>query len=215
MSDCNQKPKQKRTLTRDKIFRAAFDLLDKKGAESLSMRGIAEKLGVRQSALYRHISGREEILVGIRELIGEEILGPNFEYGTWDESLRNLGRGYRDAFAAHPEAVPLLATTPMVAAKEVISIYDNFLRILTEEGWSYAEALDIMNAYDSFLLGSALDLASGQEILDPGEDQEADYFQTAFAARKNRNSGLGISGAESAFELGIEIFINGLKALRP
>lgn len=208
----NSEAPRRRTLSRGKIFASALRLVDEHGTGALNMRRIADDLGVRPSALYRHVSGKDEILAGIRLLIGEKITMARFGSRPWDEELLVLGRRYRDAFAEHPNAVPLLATTPFASESSIIMFYDEVLRLLMREGWSGAEALDILTAFDSFLLGSALDFAAEAEVLDPRGESRATVFRGAFEERQARNAGAGRRAADSAFDAGLEIFIDGLRA---
>ena len=59
-------------LNRDRVLRAAVALADEVGFESLSMRRLAEELGVVPMALYKHVANKEELLDGmVANLIGE------------------------------------------------------------------------------------------------------------------------------------------------
>ena len=49
-------------LTRDEIGEAALRLTRREGLTSLTMRSLADELGVAASALYRHLSGRDDLI---------------------------------------------------------------------------------------------------------------------------------------------------------
>ena len=52
-------------LSRDRVLRAAVALADEAGLESLSMRGLAQQLGVVPMAAYKHVANKEELLDGM------------------------------------------------------------------------------------------------------------------------------------------------------
>lgn len=53
--------------TKEKIFDAALDLFSKKGYDSVSLREIAENVGIKKSSIYSHYPSKEAILMDIFE----------------------------------------------------------------------------------------------------------------------------------------------------
>ena len=53
--------------TKEKIFDVALDLFSKKGYDSVSLREIAEEVGIKKSSIYSHYSSKEAILMDIFE----------------------------------------------------------------------------------------------------------------------------------------------------
>jgi AcrR family transcriptional regulator len=68
-------------LTVERIVAAAIEIADADGLEAVSMARVAERLGFTAMALYRHVSGKDELLV----LMQDAAVGPPPE---WEESLR-------------------------------------------------------------------------------------------------------------------------------
>ena len=56
-------------LNRDRVLRAAVALADEAGIEALSMRKLAEELGVVPMALYKHVASKEELLDGMVDIV--------------------------------------------------------------------------------------------------------------------------------------------------
>ena len=201
-------------LSRERIVTSALRILDRSGAEALNMRALAAALGVRPSALYRHVSGKAGVLAGIRSRIAQSVADPGneFEQLPWDEALTNWAIRYRGVFARHPNAVPLLGVTPFTDEAETVAVYEGLIRVLTRAGWTPAEALDIANVFDSFLLGSALDLAAEEEVLTAGTVADAPAFRAAVEDRRLRNARAGTSAAEAAFQAGLGLLLAALRA---
>jgi AcrR family transcriptional regulator len=94
-------------LDRDTVLRAALELVDAEGVDSLSMRRLAGVFGVTPMAIYNHVSDRADLLDGVAELVAREIGRPSSRWG-WRRRLRAVLHGTRAACLAHPAAIPLL-----------------------------------------------------------------------------------------------------------
>lgn len=68
----SESPKSKsRTLSKDKIFSMALALVDEEGLSSLSLRTLGKRLGVSQTAFYRHVPDKSALLEGVSEKVWE------------------------------------------------------------------------------------------------------------------------------------------------
>ena len=67
------KAEPRRPLSRDRVLRAAIELADERGIESLTMRTLAQELGVEAMSLYNHVANKEEILDGMVDTVMDEI----------------------------------------------------------------------------------------------------------------------------------------------
>lgn len=201
-----------KVLSYKMIVEAAIKLLDKHGNDGFGMRDVAEVLGVRPSALYNHVSGKEDILRGIRELIGDRISIDVITEAAWDVGLENWARDYRAEFAAHPPTIALLAVMPVHPESSVSTVYDAVIRSLHSEGWTRAEALNILVTLESFILGSALDAAAAPDMMNPGDRTDVPDFTAAYRDREAVVERTGTSPTELAFETGLQLLLNGLRA---
>lgn len=200
----------KGVLSRAIIFEAALKLLDERGTHGSGMREIARELGVQPSALYNHVSGHDDVIAGVRELIGERIDHSELGKPPWDEALSAWAVSYRDAFAAHPPTIALLAVTPVLPDSAISLMYEEVLAMLVQAGWPESEVLSVMVAIESFVLGSALDAVADDDILHPGDREDLPTYRAAYGARARV---LGDRRpADVAFELGLEVMISGLRA---
>ena len=67
------KQAQRTPLSRDRVLRAAMELADEGGIKAVSMRKIAQELGVEAMSLYNHVASKDEIVDGIVDLVATEI----------------------------------------------------------------------------------------------------------------------------------------------
>lgn len=186
----------------DRIVDQALRISDTTGDFTITQ--LASRLGVHPSSLYHHIAGRDEVIDLMRARIGRTIDNSAFESAPWDEAMRRLGWSYRAAFARHAGSIRLLATT-LVRDKESLSEYDRMAHGLHAAGFGWPEVLPIIIAFDNFVLGSALDTASGGNLYtaDP-------QLHPALSAAVNDSEG-GRSPSELAFEVGLSAFLTGLR----
>lgn len=75
--------------TKNKIFEVCVDLFSKKGFEAVSVREIAEKVGIKPSSLYNHYNSKEEILDSIFDYFQIEIKKSRKVIENIEENLKN------------------------------------------------------------------------------------------------------------------------------
>ncbi|MEB4613514.1 TetR/AcrR family transcriptional regulator C-terminal domain-containing protein [Leucobacter sp. M11] len=199
-------------LTRQRILETGLLVLDERGAEGMGMRDIAARLGVQVSALYNHVSGRSDLIAGIRELVSDRIDVSAFAAQPWPDALRAWARSYRDAFAAHPPTIALLAVTPVIEDSRTGLMYEAVARALGDAGWPEDRVMAIIVSLESFILGSAMDAVAADEMLDPGDREDVPRYRAAYLAGAERLQASGTRPHEDAFAMGLDAFVRGLEA---
>lgn len=159
MEGSSGRPRQA-ILSPDKIYRAALELVDELG--DFTLPGLAKRLSVRASSIYHHVHGRPEIINGIRSVIGSDALasGDFFTSGPgWQDRAAAWARSYRTALGRHAKAIPLLVGEA-VSDHATLGIYEHLAAVLVEQGFTANDLVIAVTVLDSFVLGSALDMAS-------------------------------------------------------
>ena len=87
-------------LNRDRVLEAAVALADEIGIDALSMRRLAQELGVVPMALYKHVTDKEDLLDGMVEVIVREI-EPPVEGTDWKTTIRRRVLSARRTFQRH------------------------------------------------------------------------------------------------------------------
>ena len=98
-----QRPARRAALSRDRVLHAAVGLADESGIESVSMRKLAETLGVVPMALYKHVANKDELLDGMVDLVIGEFEDPNPD-SDWRSAVRQRVLSARRAVGRHPWA---------------------------------------------------------------------------------------------------------------
>src|SRR6266540_4589920 len=95
-------------LSRERVLRAAIALADESGIESLSMRKLADELGVKAMSLYNHVANKDDLLDGIVDAVWGEIVLPSAET-DWKTRIRGIATSAHEALLRHPWASTLHA----------------------------------------------------------------------------------------------------------
>ena len=100
--DDGARPAQPRApLSRERVLRAAVALADQGGVDALSMRKLAQELGVVPMALYKHVANKDELLDGMIDVVVGEI-DPPIEGAGWKTAVRERILSARRALLRHP-----------------------------------------------------------------------------------------------------------------
>ena len=66
-------PERRTQLTRERVMAAAIELADRDGIESISMRKLAQELGVEAMSLYTHVRNKNDLLDGMADTVISQI----------------------------------------------------------------------------------------------------------------------------------------------
>jgi AcrR family transcriptional regulator len=152
-------------LSRERVLRAAVALADQAGVDALSMRRLAQELGVVPMALYKHVASKDELLDGMVDVVVGEIDPP--ASGTdWKTAIRRRVLSARGALLRHPWASQILEsrTDPTPA---VLEYMDSMIGMFRAGGFSIDLTHHAMHAMGSRLLGFSQELYDDSVDLDP------------------------------------------------
>jgi AcrR family transcriptional regulator len=141
-------------LTRERVLAAAIDLADRDGIASLSMRKLAQEVGVEAMSLYHHVANKDAILDGLIDLVFGEIDLPVGE-ADWKAAMRRRAISAREVLRRHPWATGLMESrsTPGPAT---LRHHDAVLGILRNAGFPLELAAHAYSLLDSYIYGFAL-----------------------------------------------------------
>jgi AcrR family transcriptional regulator len=145
-------------LTRERVLAAAVALADRGGIGSLSMRKLAQELGVEAMSLYHHVANKDDILDGLVDVVFGEIDLPSGEEG-WRAAMRRRAISAREALRRHPWATGLMESRPTPGAAN-LRHHDAVLGVLRGAGFSVELAAHAYSLLDSYIYGFALQEAS-------------------------------------------------------
>ncbi len=150
-------PKRSR-LSRDRVISGAVEVADQIGIDPLTIRRLADHLGVAPMAIYHHVASKEEIVDGMVDTVFAEIATPPTDL-EWREAIRIRSTSAREVLARHPWAAPLMEsrTNPGPAT---LAHHDAVIGCFRRGGLSVAMTAHAYALVDAFIYGFALQEAS-------------------------------------------------------
>ena len=148
-------------LDRERLVREALALLDEVGLDDLSMRRLADRLGVTAASLYWYVRDKDELLAQLADAISGEIPlpGPGL---PWREALEAGARNLRRIALSHRDAARVLAAT-MPAGPHRLRAIDALLGVLRRAGFTPADVVDLSYLFNAYVVGFMLDQDLGSQ----------------------------------------------------
>jgi AcrR family transcriptional regulator len=210
-------------LSRDRVLRTAVSLADEGGVDSISMRRIAQELGVVPMALYKHVANKDELLNGMIDVVVAEI-DPPIEGADWKTTMRERILSARRALLRHAWASRVLESrgepTPTV-----IAYMDSMMGVFLAGGFSVDLMHHAMHVMGSRILGFSQELFDDTSSM-PDEEAAEMWAQVADAypniaklipVALGTHEGPVVGGGcddQFEFEFALDLILDGLDRLR-
>jgi len=170
------RPGPRRSLTHAEILDAAFELLETKGFDAVSVRGVAGMLGLTPTAMYTYYPNKGELLAGmVEQLLGRLDTSVAGGSGSTPDTARArivvLAEGLRSILVERPGAVGLLLATPL-DGPNARRLDERLLASFADAGLDALEAGRATHAVRVHVLGAvAFDAAEAERSTrDPAPD---------------------------------------------
>ncbi len=207
-----KKSPERLPLTRDRILRAAIDLVDRFGLDALTMRRLGSELGFEAMALYKHVANKDEILDGMVELVVSGIVIPD-EGSDWRDAMRLRALSAREVFGRHSWAIGLLESRGFQGPGSMRYL-DAILGHLTSSGFSIENAVHAFWLIDCYVYGHVVQETS---IESKGSDESTDTAPPVDLASAFPNLAAMYEHAakfeytfDGEFDFGLELILDGL-----
>ncbi|MCV0402689.1 MAG: TetR/AcrR family transcriptional regulator C-terminal domain-containing protein [Chloroflexi bacterium] len=141
-------------MSRQRVLEAAIGLADRGGIASLSMRKLAQELGVEAMTLYYYVANKDEILDGIVDMVVGEMELPPADM-EWKAAVRHTAISAHEVLQAHPWAAALLLS-PSRVSQARLRYMDALLGTLRGAGFSAEMTDHAYHALDSHVMGFTL-----------------------------------------------------------
>jgi AcrR family transcriptional regulator len=203
-------------LSRDRVLRAAISIADQGGLESLSMRKLAQDLGVEAMSVYYYVANKDEILDGILNFVVAEF-EPAVGGPDWKAAIRRSAISAHDVLMRHPWACNLMMSVKRVAPARM-TYMESLLGRLREAGFSPNMTHHGYHALDSHIIGSTLWQAGYSSNKDL-EDMAKKFVPTALrdypylAEHAEQHFTKSRSKDVPEFEFGLDLILDGLERI--
>ncbi|WP_214326237.1 TetR/AcrR family transcriptional regulator [Nonomuraea sediminis] len=221
--------KGKPDLSVDRIVRAAIEVADTEGLQALSMRRVAEGLGVGTMSLYTYVPGKPELLDVMLDTVYAETARPDDVPGGWRDRLEQIARENWKLYLRHPWLLQVATSRP-VLGPNVTAKYEYELSAIDGIGLTDLEMDAVLTLVTGFVHGAARGAveAAQAESQTGMTDQQwwdahapflgaiADASRFPVASRVGQAAGethQAAYNAGHAFEFGLERVLDGIEVL--
>ena len=196
----------------DRIVATALQIVDDDGADALSMRTLAQRLNSGTATLYRHFTGRADLIAHVVDLVfgSVEIDAAELRTMTWQEACKTDTCAMFDVLRQHPNVAPLLGADVLIGPYAMAG-REGLIAILLDNGFPPALAARSYATLARYILGFAIQLTSHRDDLDDvGLSQVFHNLDPRqFPATVKVADSLPVS-LEDEFSFGLELIIDGL-----
>ena len=219
-------------LTLKAIVAAAINIADQEGVDALTMRKVAEQLGVGTMTLYSHVPGKEELLELMVDTVYAELydhVEAPVQQGDWRAALRFVARQNWELYRRHPWMLPLAGGRPNLGPHALLK-YEAELRPLDGLGLSDVEIDATLTLVISHVEGCARVAAAVERTQQETGMSEAEWWVNAepvlakvidaarfpMATRVGSATGEAFQAAsnpEFALDFGLERILSGVEEL--
>lgn len=191
-------------ISRERAARAALDVIDTQGLNSLSLELVARQLGVKAPSLYYHFKDKNELLSEVALCILRDVKAPFVDTDRWEETLIGLCLATRRTILLHPNAAPLLLE--FFPRQIFLKAYDYWTAICP-----YPDDLQLMilEGSEKITFGSALFAAAARTR---GMPAMPDFDRKALPAL-TRAVRANAHDEEGLFIATLETFLEGVRAV--
>jgi len=161
-------PDREPGLNRERVVLAAIRIADTEGFAALSMRRVATELGTATMSLYRHVRGKDELLMAMADNVFARYPLPAAapDWRTGLESLCRLQwRGYQD----HPWLAVYVSMTRPQLVPRAMKHTEMAMALLAELGLNVRDRLHMAVTLANYVRGLAVNLEpEAQAVQDTG-----------------------------------------------
>jgi TetR/AcrR family tetracycline transcriptional repressor len=205
-------------LTRERVVAEALAVISADGAQALSMRAIAARLGVVPGALYRHVRSKEQLYDLVLDAVLAEVDRQADPQAPWSGQVATLARRLRAALEDHPGIAALLKARDPVSPAS-LALAEAFLEPLHAAGLPARQAALAFRLIYDYTAGFALadpTSPAEQRLADPATRQELHTFlrtlpASRFPALADHGALAWTNDRDQRFSSGLEILLHGVQ----
>jgi AcrR family transcriptional regulator len=210
---------RRRPLTPERVVQEALAVIAEVGAEALTMRGLAARLGVVPGAVYRHVRSKQQLQDLVLDGVLAEVDVRLDRSSPWTEQLKLLAHRLRQVLEAHPGVAGILKTRDPLGPHS-LALAEAFLGPLQAAGFSDREAGLVFFLLVDYTVGFAVSSpptsVNEQRLRDPAtRTQLHQFFRSLPSDRFPTLVALGehvwVDNRDERFTAGLDVLVAGLE----
>jgi len=167
-------PGQRAGLSRDRVLDAATDLITERG--TVTMRAVAQRLGVAPNALYSHVADKDELVDGVLDRVLAQVEAPRPGPGDDPgEAMHRLMTSTHDVLLRHPQLVPAFLARQGARGENAQRLGAVVLEHLAAAGVTGDAAREALRVLIVYTIGFAAFDGAEEERPVPGAELREDF----------------------------------------
>ncbi|MFJ7975805.1 TetR/AcrR family transcriptional regulator [Peribacillus sp. NPDC096379] len=216
--------KQQPQISEDKILEASWELLGEKGIEKLSMRKLADRLGIQAPSLYWYFKSKQNLYQRLANQVSKIILEKFHSEGDWKEQLTELAVTVRSVLSRYPCSTQIMMMT-LPHEPDIIRFTNRMLLCVESTPLEQEQKMQVVTTLVNYVYYFVLDdyqhqrnvsailkaneMLPGEEmirLLDSMNETDAGLFRRMF-----KNELFELMGTDRAFEFGLKLILLGIE----
>jgi TetR/AcrR family tetracycline transcriptional repressor len=208
-------------ITPERLADAALRIVDEGGLDALTVRSLAQELGVGTMTIYWYVQNKEEILDLVSDRLLADVVLPPLD-SDWRVTARDMAAAVRRAMVAHARALPVMVGRGSFGPNGLRMI-DHAIAVFRKAGFSDQESADGYFAFSNYITGFSLMQTANVSVPGKTEMDRRAYFamvgQYVMSLPPDQYPNLHATAAriltasiDERFDFGLECLIAGLEA---
>jgi AcrR family transcriptional regulator len=165
---CQVPSAERPRLTKVAVVERALALADADGPDALTIRRLADQLGVTPMAIYWHFKNKDELLSALADHVMSEVRPDRAPDAPWHEQLRSMVEALIRTIREHPSGPAILETASKHSVDGFVRATEAALALLRTAGFTLAESYHLA----SYLLHNSIALVEFEPGRIPGMSTE-------------------------------------------
>jgi AcrR family transcriptional regulator len=203
----------------ERIVTVALEILDEVGTDAFSMRLLADRLGSGTATIYRHLSGKDELMVHVVDrLLGEVDIDADVLSGTtWQDATARGASAFYEVLQKHPNVLPLLIGQVPVGPNALLN-RERSLAVLLACGFPLDLAARAYAAVAHYVVGFALQQHAPRVTQSEDAANLRDFYNaldsTTYPATVAVAFELTSVPPRGEFQFGLQLLLDGIEHAR-
>ncbi|MGH9005382.1 MAG: TetR/AcrR family transcriptional regulator, partial [Acidimicrobiia bacterium] len=215
-------PDRRPQLTRQRVVAEALAVIAHDGAQALTMRSLAARLGVVPGALYHHVGNKQQLHDLLLDGVLAEVDFHTYPSLAWTEQLKVLAHRLRQVLEAHPGVAGILKTRDPLGPHS-LALAEAFLSPLQTAGFGDREAglafFLLVDYTIGFAVSSPRTSVNEQRVGDAAiRTQLHEFFRSLppdrFPALVALGEHVWVDNRDQRFTAGLQVLVDGLEHAR-
>lgn len=216
--------KQQPKISEDKILETSWELLGEEGLEKLSMRRLADRLGIQAPSLYWYFKSKQNLYQRLANQVSKIILEEFHSEGDWKEQLTELAVTVKSVLSRYPCSTQIMMMT-LPHEPDIIRFTNRMLLCVESTPLEQEQKMQVVTTLVNYVYYFVLDdyqhqrnvsailkvneTLPGEEmirLLDSMNETDAGLFRRMFT-----NGLFELMGTDRAFEFGLKLILLGVE----